>query len=191
MGGFLFLESLQLIGVQPDGEGAVVDQVDLHHGAEATGFHVRHVLAGAFDELLVKPFGLVGRAGAGEGGPVALLAVGVQRELRNDERLSVHIGKRAVRLAVLVLEDAQLEDLAPQPLDLLRAVVRAHAQQDQVPVLARAHRFAVDIHLRMRHALHQCPHKAPLRILLTSITHRGSPRRHGPRLRPPPNTSGT
>ena len=64
-GGFLFLEPLQLVGVQPDGEGAVVDQADLHHGAEAAGFHVRHVLAGAFDELFVKPFGLVRCAGAG------------------------------------------------------------------------------------------------------------------------------
>ena len=123
---------------------------------------MRHVLAGAFDELLIKPFGLVGCSGAGERGSVALLAVGVQGELRNDEHLAVHVGKRAVRLAVLVLEDAQLEDLAPQPLDLVGAVVRAHAQQDQVPALARAYRFAIDIHLRMRHALHQCPHKALL-----------------------------
>ena len=121
-----------------------------------------HVLAGAFDELLVKPFGLVGCAGAGERGSVALLAVGVQGELRNDEHLAVHVGKRAVRLAVLVLEDAQLEDLAPQPLDLVGAVVRAHAQQDQVAAFARANRFAIDIHLRMRHALHQSPHKTIL-----------------------------
>ena len=41
-------------------------------------------------------------------------------------------------------------------------VIRAHAQQNQVPALARAHRFAIDIHLCMRHALHQCPHKALL-----------------------------
>ena len=123
---------------------------------------MQHVLAGAFDELFVKPFGLVGCAGAGERGSVALLAVGVQGELRHDEHLAVHVGKRAVRLAVLVLEDAQLEDLAPQPLDLVGAVVRAHAQQNQVPALARANRFAIDIHLRMRHALHQSPHKVLL-----------------------------
>ena len=115
MGGFLFA-ILQLIGIQPDGEGAVVDQADLHHGTEAAGFHVRHVLAGAFNELLVELFCLIRRAGAGERGSVALLAVGVQGELRHDEHLAVHVGKRAVRLAVLVLEDAQLEDLAPQPL---------------------------------------------------------------------------
>lgn len=51
--GFPFL---QLVGVEPDGEGSVVYQRHLHHRAKFSRLDARHVLARLRDEQLVEAF---------------------------------------------------------------------------------------------------------------------------------------
>ncbi len=82
------------------------------------------------DEVLVEPLGLIGRGGVGEGGAVALPAVGEERELADHEHLASHVGQAQVGLAALVLEHAHLADLLPEPLCLGLAVAMSHAQKD-------------------------------------------------------------
>ena len=90
---------LQVVGVQAEGEGAAVHQAHVHHGAEDAGVHAGHVAPGEGDEVLVEPLGLIGRGGVGEGGAVALPAVGEERELADHEHLASHVGQAQIGLA--------------------------------------------------------------------------------------------
>ena len=69
--------------VEPDRERAVVDELDLHLGAEPAGLHVDPQSSQRRDELADRALGQLRRRGAREPGPTAAARVGVQRELRD------------------------------------------------------------------------------------------------------------
>ena len=62
--------------MQPEGDGAVVDEFDLHVGAKAAAgdFGVQGV--GAGDQVFVELAAQLGRGGGGEAGAVAAAGVG-------------------------------------------------------------------------------------------------------------------
>src|SRR5439155_16671648 len=73
--------------VEPDGEGAVVDELNRHLGSERPGLDVRDaVLPETVREAQVETFGGVRRRGVGEAGPAAARCVRVERELAHDQR---------------------------------------------------------------------------------------------------------
>lgn len=84
---------LQFVGVEPDGEGAVVDEGDLHHRAKDATADVlgSEVRLRQLAKALVEGIGLRGRGRVGERRPAAAASVGVKRELAHDERLACHI----------------------------------------------------------------------------------------------------
>lgn len=70
---------------QPDGNGAVVGQADVHMGAEPTGRYLRVQFARARRKILKKRLPYLGRGGRRETGPGAFSGVGRQRELRHQQ----------------------------------------------------------------------------------------------------------
>ena len=80
---------LKEIGVKPNGEGAVVDEADLHFGSKRSGFNDGDVLARQLDKIPVKPFALFRRCRIYEAGPVSFFGIGQQGELRDDHDLAI------------------------------------------------------------------------------------------------------
>ena len=105
---------------------------------------MRHIRACERDEVFVELIGKIGGPCRSEGGAAAAAAVGKERELRHHEHLAAHVVDRAVGLSVLVLHDAQGEDLMPQLFGLGVTVVVTHPEQNEVALADRAHRLAVD-----------------------------------------------
>ena len=89
----------RVLGLQQDRHRPVVDQLDVHVGAEDAGLD-RHALgAQRLDERLVDRLAVLGRRGVGEARPVALAGVGVERELRDGQHLAADVGERQVHEA--------------------------------------------------------------------------------------------
>ena len=154
---------LQVVGVQAEGEGAAVHQAHVHNGAEDAGVHAGHVAPGEGDEVLVEPLGLIGRGGVGEGGAVALPAVGEERELADHEHLASHVGQAQIGLAALVLEHAHLANLLPEPFRLGLVVAVAHAQKDQVPAPDATDDVPFHAHAGFAHTLDNSSHRDSFR----------------------------
>lgn len=85
--------ALQRIGIEPNGEWAVNDELDLHHRAERSCFHVAQI---ARDEAWrsTRKGDLLHRVRLHrKRRTVAALAVRVERELAHYEHFAVHIRK--------------------------------------------------------------------------------------------------
>ena len=119
-------------GVDTDGYRTVVDEGDLHIGAELSGPYRTPDGGGkCLTERLIqrnRQF-VTGRSDIGR--PVAFFGGGHQGELAHDQRLTADLYDAPVHHPGLVIEDPQTGDLAHQPVDVLRSVFRADAQQDQ------------------------------------------------------------
>jgi hypothetical protein len=68
-----------------------------------------------------------------EAGPVSLARVRDQRELTDDQSRAARVEQRAIELALLVGEDAQVRDLLGEPIGGLRAVALCDADEDAEP----------------------------------------------------------
>src|SRR5439155_23541079 len=107
---------LQVCGVEHERHRTIVHEVDLHVLAErAAGDSRSERLQGAAQGL--EPFlgDLRGRC-AGPGRAAALVPVAVERELRHHQDFAADVRQRQVHLAVVVLEDAEVDDLLRQAL---------------------------------------------------------------------------
>jgi len=115
-GGWRILEESSFPRVDDDGDGAVVDEGDMHHGAELAvrdGFAEGGGELG--EELFVEGFGEVGLGGVVEGGARAFAATGDERELADDERATAGVAQGAVHRAGVVGKDAQRRAFFDEP----------------------------------------------------------------------------
>ncbi len=80
-------------------------------------------------ESFVEGLGVLGTGGAGEARAIALLRVGDQRELRDDERLAARVEERMVEPADLVLEDPKAGDLAGETICVGGFVCLRHPEE--------------------------------------------------------------
>ena len=104
--------SFQFIRIEKDGDGAIVDEVHLHVGAEATGFDMEAVLGSeAVVEIVIQRRSLLRAGGVDERRTVTLAAIGIERELGYTEDCPAYIADGEVHLPLLVLEYTQLRDL--------------------------------------------------------------------------------
>ena len=112
----LLFACLQGIGIEQDCEGSIIDERDLHLGAETAVRYAigAQILARELEERLIKPVRLVGSARTGERRTIAFLAIGVEGELAHDENGPGDVMDAQIRFARFVAEDAQFRDLAPQ-----------------------------------------------------------------------------
>ena len=102
----------QLVGVEEDGDGAIVDEVHLHVGAEAAGFDMEAVIGSkAVIEIVIQRRSFLRPCGRDKRRTVALAAIGIERELGYTEDCTTNIADGEVHLPLLVLKHAQLRDL--------------------------------------------------------------------------------
>jgi len=92
----------------------VVDELDLHVGAELAGGHRRVALTRDAQHGVVERAAERRRRGAREARAVAARGVGRQRELADQQQAAAHVLHAAVHLAGVVGEDAQLQQLVDQ-----------------------------------------------------------------------------
>ena len=97
----------QIVGIQNEGDGAVILASDLHIGAELPVLRLEAALAAFLQKLLIQGNCGFGTGGSNEARASAVGAVAVERELADDQNLTADIRKRTVHLAVFVLEYAQ------------------------------------------------------------------------------------
>ena len=75
-------------------------------------------------------------------GAAALGAVAQQGELGDHQHAAAGFRQGPVHLALVILEDAQVNDLVGQPVGINFGVAIGHAQQDHQPGADFAHHFA-------------------------------------------------
>ena len=136
----------------------VIDQGDLHDGAEAAGLHVGTAAFQAIDVGFVEPFGLFRRCGAAESGAPAPADVPRQRELGNHQNGAADIEHGAIHGLVFVGEDAQCQRLLDQPVDLLRPVVGKDADEGEEAVADSGDHRGLHGDRSTRYALQQNSH---------------------------------
>ena len=109
-------------------------------------------------KLLVEPLGDLGLGCFGEARTVALLRVGDQRELADDERCTAHVDEVVVELPVHVLEDAKAGDTAGESLGVFGLVPARNAEQDAQAKPDLSHDLLGDHNPRLGDALDDRSH---------------------------------
>ena len=121
-----------ILGVDADGDGAVVEQLHLHVGAEFSRTHFlaqgrREVLA----EALVQGDGDLVPGGTDVRWAVSFLGRGVQGELADDQNVASRVEDGAVHYAVFIVKDAEVHDFLAEPVDVFLSVCFLDAYQYQ------------------------------------------------------------
>ena len=80
-----------VLGVHPQGDRSVIEQVNLHIRAELAGLDRQAALAAARDECFIQRDGGLRTGSAREARAVSLASVTVERELRHDEQTAADI----------------------------------------------------------------------------------------------------
>ena len=75
---------------------------------------------------------------------LSFAAVGVKRELRDDQHFTANICERGACVMLAVRKDAQFEDFVPQLFDFSFGVAFAYAKQHEIPRPACAHDVFAD-----------------------------------------------
>lgn len=115
-----------------DRERAVVHQRDLHHRPELAGLDVQAPATQIRNDRVDEGLSLITGRGMSPRGPTPLACVPIQRELRDHENRRTHIHR-----GTLVIQDAQLSDLACNRGHLLGTIASLDAQEDD-EALARS-----------------------------------------------------
>lgn len=121
------------MGVDEDGDGAVVGERYLHVGTELSGLDVfAEELRETGDEFVVHRDGEVGFGGSDIAGAVALAGAGHEGELAHEENVGVgHLGDVEVHDALGVVEDAECYNLAAEVIDVVIGVGVLDAEEDE------------------------------------------------------------
>ena len=144
--------------LEQDRGGAVVDELDLHVGAEAAGGHRRPQVPQGGHDQVHQGLGVIGGRGLDPGGAAALVGVAVEGELADDQHLAGGVGHRTVHHPVVIGHDPQAPDLVGQLARLGLGVVPVHTDQHAETGPDLADRLVADPHPGPRHPLHQTPH---------------------------------
>ena len=122
--------TLEVCAVQNQRHGAVIDELDVHHGAEAPALdaHAERLQAGG--EGLDQGLGGFGRRGLVEAGPAASAQVRVESELADHQRFAAAVEQGAIDAPGLVSEFQLFQDAAGDAhdrIELIRVVGEAAA----------------------------------------------------------------
>ncbi len=149
------------IGVEPDGERAIVDELDRHLRTEATPSGPDPLPFDRRAEPFVQPLGELRRRGGREPGPPPPGRVGVEGELRHDQGLAAHLREGSVGPAVGVAEDPQLDDPPGQCVGHRLVVAMTDTEKHDEAASDRPDGGAVDPDLASLDALEKRPHRSP------------------------------
>ena len=89
---------------EPQRYRAVIDKLDVHHGAKLAALDFKSSLAKRGQESLVQGDRLFGTRRVDEARSLSLLGVAVKRELRDDEYLSADLRETKIHLSVGIAE---------------------------------------------------------------------------------------
>src|SRR4030095_15442580 len=145
--------------IEPDRHRTVVDQRDVHRrtkDARRDGFAERG--GKRRDKPLERRRRDLRRGRGRPRGPGPVLRGVRQRELAHGQNGASDVLHRAVHRASIVVEDAQRDDLAHQPVAVVVAVVACHTRQDDDPRTYLADDASIDANRRLARTLHERPH---------------------------------
>lgn len=143
----------EVLEVENQGHGAVVDQLDPHPGAEAAALHVAAASAQLGDQAVDQRSGQLRRRRPDERRPAAAMEIAEQGELRDHQHASSGGREVDVHPSVGVVEEAQRRDLLGRREHFALAVVGPHADQSQQTPADRADPHALDLDGGPRDAL--------------------------------------
>jgi Zn-dependent protease len=144
--------------VDHQGHRAVVDQLDLHAGAEPPDFDSRAAATQRRRQGSDQRLGLAGGGGAVEGGTPAPADVGEQRELRDQQDGAAGRGEIEVEASRGIVEQPEAEDLLRRCLDHRGVVFAVDADQHQQAAADGPDPLASHLDPRARHPLQDEPH---------------------------------
>lgn len=119
----------RLRAAQGKGDRAIVDQHDLHVGAELAELAVEVTGLGFLLKITKQCAAMFRCRSGGKAGTVAFLSVGGQRELRHDEQATIDVAQAQVHAVVGVGENAVIENALEQTVGLRSAVVFFYGDQ--------------------------------------------------------------
>src|SRR5918994_5003321 len=149
------------LAVEHDRDRPVVDELDLHPGAEDPVLHGDPELTQRSAEPLVAPFRLRRSGRAAEARPVTLARVRAQRELTDDEYTATGVEHCSIEATLVVLEDPQPRDLPGEAFGVGGFVSGGHPEQHEQTILDLPHDAAAGPHRRTGDALDHGPHVDP------------------------------
>lgn len=145
--------------VEQQRDRAVVDQLDLHRGAEAAALDLAAARAETRDQELDQRPGARGRRGAGERRPAAALDRRQESELRDDQQAAAGGGEIEIHPPLAVVEQPQRRELLRRRLDLSLAVVGLDADQHQQAAADGGDPLALDLHRGAANTLQDEAHR--------------------------------
>src|SRR5688572_26057113 len=151
--------AIEVGAVDEDGDGTVVHGLDLHVGAEAAASDTEPERLEGGCVSLYQRFGDLWSGGVVETGAAAAPDIAVERELRDDEGLTVCFDQRAIEAAFVILEDSQLGRLRGETPGNRAIVTFAHGDQHEQAAADRADNLALDAHGRAGHSLYNESHR--------------------------------
>ena len=101
----------QLFAVQHQCKRSVIQQIHLHIRSKLPVRHFFHMLFALFHKIFIETVRMIRCSCTSKARTVALPAVCIQCKLAHHKDLAAHILKRAVRLSVLILKNAESADL--------------------------------------------------------------------------------
>src|SRR5579883_2382738 len=129
------IELLEMLAIEPDRDGSVIAEVNVHLSPEDTASY-RNPIAGqhAF-ELLEEGF-RQGRCSCGrEAGTAASARIRIECELRDHQSRAMAVEQRTVHFPLLVLENAQMNNLVNERFHLNITIVLSNAQKDEEAIV--------------------------------------------------------
>ncbi len=146
------------MAVDQDGHWTVIDELDLHVGAESAGFDLKP--AAPTDRA--KPLEQLGSATwlhrIGEAGASTTPDIPKKRELRHREQGSPDLGQPEAHFALLVLEQPQSAHLLGKGLGIAVLVGLTHADKNKKSALDAAHELTPHGDLGPRDPLNDASH---------------------------------
>ena len=107
----------------------VVDEAHLHIGTEFSGFNDGNFFFALFNDVLVEFIGKRRVASTIECRAIALISIGIQRQLRNEQKRTANILDGEVRLSVFVGNDAERKHFLDEAVGDFASIVLAYANQ--------------------------------------------------------------
>lgn len=114
-------------------DGTVIDEFDVHHGAEFSCLDLVPSRTKAREEVFVQRNRDIGSCRIPEAGAAPLARVTVQRELRYHEQGTSDLRQVAVHPSLVVGEQPQARHLLDHPVDLGRRVAVGEADEQEEP----------------------------------------------------------
>src|SRR6056297_12528 len=145
--------------LQPESHRAVIDQTDLHVGAEAAGLGSRPLIPCESDEILEQALSFLGRSRRRKAGSIAGVGVSGQGELRHQQQSAVLIDQGTIHSSLRVGEDAIVVDPLEESRQTIVAITALESNQHQQPGIACTDRLTANAHFRLAHPLQQGDHE--------------------------------